>query len=206
MRGRKKMPRTAFPFTAESSRQDPRAYEDLHAAFIFCSPRRTLAPLAFPPVRQPASSPSPPSPPPRFFPTSAKMPFKRFVEIGRVALVNYGKDYGRLVVIVDVVDQNRALVDAPDMVRCQINFKRLSLTDIKIDIKRVPKKATLIKAMEEADVKNKWENSSWGKKLIVQKRRASLNDFDRFKVMLAKIKRGGAIRQELAKLKKEVAA
>jgi hypothetical protein len=41
-------------------------------------------------------------------------------------------------------------VDAPDMIRCQINFKRLSLTDIKIDIKRVPKKTTLIKAMEEA--------------------------------------------------------
>ncbi|KAK1684229.1 hypothetical protein QYE76_045077 [Lolium multiflorum] len=134
------------------------------------------------------------------------MPFNRYVEIGRVALVNYGKDYGRLVVIVDVVDQNRALVDAADMVRCQMNFKRLSLTDIKVDIKRIPKKATLIKALEEADVKNKWESSSWGKKLIVQKRRASLNDFDRFKVMLAKIKRGGAIRQELAKLKKEVAA
>ena len=45
---------------------------------------------------------------------------------------------------------NQALVDAPDMVRCQMNFKRLSLTDIKIDIKRVPKKTTLIKAMEEA--------------------------------------------------------
>ena len=39
-----------------------------------------------------------------------------------------------------------------------------------------------------ADVKNKWENSSWGRKLIVQKRRAALNDFDRFKIMLAKIK------------------
>lgn len=39
-----------------------------------------------------------------------------------------------------------------------------------------------------ADVKNKWENSSWGRKLIVQKKRASLNDFDRFKIMLAKIK------------------
>lgn len=38
------------------------------------------------------------------------------------------------------------------------------------------------------DVKNKWESSSWGRKLIVQKRRASLNDFDRFKLMLAKIK------------------
>jgi hypothetical protein len=37
-------------------------------------------------------------------------------------------------------------------------------------------------------VKGKWENSSWGRKLIVQKRRAALNDFDRFKVMLVKIK------------------
>ncbi|XP_077250629.1 large ribosomal subunit protein eL14z-like [Tasmannia lanceolata] len=134
------------------------------------------------------------------------MPFKRYVEIGRVALMNYGKDYGKLVVIVDVLDQNRALIDAPDMVRCQMNFKRLSLTDIKIDIPRIPKKKSLISAMEAADVKNKWENSSWGRKLIVQKKRASLNDFDRFKVMLARIKRGGAIRQELAKLKKQAAS
>ncbi|CAL8990020.1 unnamed protein product [Prunus brigantina] len=117
-----------------------------------------------------------------------EMPFKRYVEIGRVALVNYGEDYGKLVVIVDVLDQNRALVDSPDMVRSQMNFKRLSLTDIKIDIKRVPKKKELLAAMEAADVKKKWENSSWGRKLIVQKRRASLNDFDRFKLMLAKIK------------------
>ncbi|CAK9165751.1 unnamed protein product [Ilex paraguariensis] len=133
------------------------------------------------------------------------MPFKRFIEVGRVALVNYGKEYGKLVVIVDVIDHNRALVDAPDMVRCQMNFKRLSLTDIKIDITRTPKKKILIAAMEAADVKNKWENSSWGRKLIVQKRRASLNDFDRFKLMLAKIKRAGLVRQELAKLKKQSA-
>ena len=87
-----------------------------------------------------------------------------------------------------------------------MNFKRLSLTDIKIDINRVPRKKQLIEAMDKADVKNKWEKSSWGRKLIVQKKRASLNDFDRFKVMLAKIKRGGLIRQELAKLKKENAS
>lgn len=45
---------------------------------------------------------------------------------------------------------SQALVDAPDMVRSQMNFKRLSLTDIKIDIKRIPKKKTLIAAMEAA--------------------------------------------------------
>ncbi|MBS2599718.1 KOW domain-containing RNA-binding protein, partial [Salmonella enterica subsp. enterica serovar Typhimurium] len=78
----------------------------------------------------------------------SKMPFQRFGEIGRVALGNYGKDYGKLVVIVDVIDQNRALVDAADMVRSQMNFTRLSLTYIKIDIKRIPKKKTLVAAME----------------------------------------------------------
>ena len=39
-----------------------------------------------------------------------------------------------------------------------------------------------------SDVQKKWEDSSWGRKLLVKKRRASLNDFDRFKLMLAKIK------------------
>ena len=39
-----------------------------------------------------------------------------------------------------------------------------------------------------SDVQKKWEDSSWGRKLLVKKRRAALNDFDRFKLMLAKIK------------------
>ncbi|XP_040932113.1 60S ribosomal protein L14-2 [Gossypium hirsutum] len=73
------------------------------------------------------------------------------------------------------------------MVRGQMNFKRLTLTDITIDISRVPKNKWVDRSYGE-DVKNKWESSSWGRKLIVQKRRASLNDFDRFKLMLAKIK------------------
>ncbi|KAB1994815.1 hypothetical protein ES319_D13G123300v1 [Gossypium barbadense] len=103
----------------------------------------------------------------------------------------------------------QALVDASDMVRGQMNFKRLTLTDITIDIPHV---------------KNKWESSSWGRKLIVQKRRASLNDFDRFKLIVLFLKalpqninrsltscntvlqRSGVIKQELAKLKKENAS
>ncbi|MED6115539.1 hypothetical protein PIB30_091668, partial [Stylosanthes scabra] len=134
---------------------------------------------------------------------NAKMSFKRFVEIGRVAFINYGKEHSRLVVIVDVMDQNRALVDAPDMVSSQVNFKRLSLTGLKVDIKRDRRKNELIKAMEDADVKNKWEKSSWGRKLIVKKTRVNLNDFDRFKLMLVKIKKAVVVRQKLAKLKKD---
>ena len=36
-----------------------------------------------------------------------KMPYTRLVEVGRVAMINYGKDYGKLVVIVDIVDAAR---------------------------------------------------------------------------------------------------
>jgi large subunit ribosomal protein L14e len=133
------------------------------------------------------------------------MVFRRFVEIGRVALVNYGPQYGKLVVIVDVIDQNRALVDSPDMVRTQINFKRLSLTDITIEIPRMPKKKVLKKAVEDGEVHSKCENSAWGRKLAVRTKRAGLNDFDRFKVMVARIKRSSVVRRELGKLRKEKA-
>ncbi|KAG2322898.1 hypothetical protein Bca52824_016111 [Brassica carinata] len=47
---------------------------------------------------------------------------------------------------------------------------------------------------------------TWNRKLIVKKRRASLDDFDRFKIMLAKIKKAGVVWQELAKHKKEITA
>lgn len=33
--------------------------------------------------------------------------YKRFVEIGRVVLINEGPDQGKLCVIIDVVDQRR---------------------------------------------------------------------------------------------------
>ena len=41
------------------------------------------------------------------------MGFKRFVEIGRVAVISYGPDSGKLCTIVDVIDHNRVLVDGP---------------------------------------------------------------------------------------------
>ena len=79
---------------------------------------------------------------------------------------------------VEVVDQNRVLVDAPKIVRSKMSSKRFPLTSIRIDTPRVPKG---FDAMDAADVQKKWENSSWGRKLIIQKRRAELNDFELYK-------------------------
>ena len=66
---------------------------------------------------------------------------------------------GHVVDLTVIFLMTQALVDSPDTVRSQINFKRLSLTDIKIDIKRVPKKKVLVAAMEAA---GKYSNDSIG--------------------------------------------
>ena len=54
----------------------------------------------------------------------------------------------------------RALVDSPDLVRAAMNFKKLSLTDIKVEIPRMPKKKQLADAVEAAgtDLHYKWLN------------------------------------------------
>jgi len=132
--------------------------------------------------------------------------FKRFVEIGRVVLVNYGPDQGKLCVIVDVIDHNRVLVDGPSDVtgvpRSAIKMRYLSLTDFKIDIARGARLKKLKKEFEKAQVLKKWEGTSWAKKLAMRKKKASLNDFDRFSSMVAKKRRSYAVKTNLRKLKK----
>eukprot|EP01023_Acetabularia_acetabulum_P062628 TRINITY_DN7739_c0_g1_i1.p2 TRINITY_DN7739_c0_g1~~TRINITY_DN7739_c0_g1_i1.p2 ORF type:complete len:133 (+),score=23.24 TRINITY_DN7739_c0_g1_i1:352-750(+) len=129
------------------------------------------------------------------------MPFKRYVEVGRVALINYGEEYGKLVVISDVVDQNRALVDHPDETRRPINFKRLALTDLKIDIPRLAKKKVLREAFESAEVDKKFNESAWGKKLIRQRNKRAMTDFDRYKAMVEKKEKAKLVRKAFEQLK-----
>ncbi|KAK9820141.1 hypothetical protein WJX72_006581 [[Myrmecia] bisecta] len=130
------------------------------------------------------------------------MPFKRYVEIGRVALVNYGPEYGKLVVITDIVDQNRAVVDRPDETRRVINFKRLALTDFKIDIQRMAKKKELTAALKTNDVFTKFQQTAWGKKLAARVSKSQTTDFERYKAAVAKSKRSKAVAASLAKLQK----
>jgi len=133
--------------------------------------------------------------------------FKRFVEIGRVAVINYGPDAGKLCIIIDIFDQNRAFVDGPSSIngvaRQSIPLKRLSLTDLTIKIPRSPRLKTLVKAYNDAGIQEKWEKTAWAKKIALRKKRASLNDFDRFKVMVAKKEKSRLVRQEVRKLTKE---
>lgn len=62
---------------------------------------------------------------------AAVMPFKRNAEIGRVAIVNYGPETGKLVVISDIVDQNRVSRERQNqvlqMLRCASSPRSLHL-------------------------------------------------------------------------------
>merc|ERR1711972_920443 len=132
---------------------------------------------------------------------SVKMPFSRTVEIGRVALVNYGKDAGTLFVIVDVLDMNRVWVDAPNKVRGIYPLKRMSITPFKVEgLEKCPKKQVLLDAIESSGVFTQFKESAWGKKLEYAKNKAALSDFDRYKVMVARVKKSGIVKRELAKL------
>ena len=83
------------------------------------------------------------------------MTFKRFVEVGRVALINYGPDINKLCTIIDVVDQTRVLVDGPTRVtgvsRQIVPLKRIALTDFKVKIGRNARQKSLEKAWTAGD-------------------------------------------------------
>jgi len=136
------------------------------------------------------------------------MVFQRFVELGRVALVNFGEDAGKLVVIVNVVDSKRVLVDGADSdVKRQImNLRRLTLTDTKLPLQFDARHGTVVKAFKAANVTDAFAKSSLGKRLAVRAARAGLTDFDRFKVMVARKSRARAIRAKVAGARKAVVA
>ena len=117
--------------------------------------------------------------------------------------MNFGEKRGQLVVIVDILDQNRVLVDGPTngINRLVINVKRIALTKMTIDIKRGEAKENVASKYKEADIDGKFAASGWGKKLERKKRRAALDDFGRFKVMCARMKKSRQVSAALKKVK-----
>ena len=121
------------------------------------------------------------------------MSFKRFVEIGRVALVTYGEDAGKLCTIVDVIDGNRVLVDGPKPItgvaRQALGLARIQLTDLKVAAKLNCGQKALVAAWKEAGTEEAWKSSNQYKKRNARALRAGTTDFERFQITIAKKKR-----------------
>ena len=132
--------------------------------------------------------------------------FERFVQPGRLALISYGPCEGKVCTIVDIVDQKRVVVDGPESAtgvrRHMMPVKRLALTDFLTTIPRGAREKTLKTALKKDGTMAKWDASNWAKKLKAKKTRASMGDFDRFKLMVAKKKRSQAVKKTLKPKKK----
>ena len=114
-----------------------------------------------------------------------------------MAYINYGSDYGRVVVIVDIADQNRVLVDGDDFPRVLYPLKRLTLTKLVVPISKGSRTGTLQAAAEEFGLEKKWEESNTAKMLARREKRSELTDFERFAVMRQRKSRSHAVRKLL---------
>lgn len=119
--------------------------------------------------------------------------------------MNYGEDYGKLVVIVDMIDTGRVLIDSANksMPRCIYPLSRLSLTKILVPkIHRGCRTSTLIKKSKGKDVVAEFKKTPVSIKMEKFKLRKSLSDFDRFKVMVLRKQRSYQRGHLNAKIKK----
>ena len=126
------------------------------------------------------------------------MPYKKNVEIGRGVMLRYGPDAGKLATIVNIVDLNRALVDGPaaltGVARQEIPLKWVMPTDIVVKIKLNISHKELAAVWKSEGVMDKWEQTSWAKKLRSRNARKTMTDYDRFAVMLARKERSAAVK------------
>ncbi|KAI8379735.1 ribosomal protein L14-domain-containing protein, partial [Radiomyces spectabilis] len=112
--------------------------------------------------------------------------FKRQVEVGRVVLLSYGADSGKLAVIVDIVDHNRALIEGPTtgVSRQAYPFRRMTLTPLVVKgLPRAAGQKVVKKYLEKNETIAAWNKTAWAKKLEQRQVRSNLSDFDRFKLM-----------------------
>jgi|EP00933_Yihiella_yeosuensis_P055312 large subunit ribosomal protein L14e len=120
-----------------------------------------------------------------------------FVEIGRVAIVNYGVHAHKYVVILDVVDAVSVLVDGPTsgVDRQIMPLKWLSITHIKFQVPRSVTTHTLKKFIVVNGVDAKVAACNWMKKASAAKARLQMTDFDRYKVAQLKKQKAAIVRK-----------
>ncbi|KAL0099278.1 hypothetical protein PUN28_020092 [Cardiocondyla obscurior] len=134
------------------------------------------------------------------------MPFQRFVQSGRVAYVSDGPYNGKLVTIVDIIDQNRVLVDGPStgVPRCEMRLNDLHLTKFRLRFPFTGCTRVVRKVWDNANINELWKETMWARKVEAKKKRAELSDFDRFKLRKARQIRNKLRKDAFNRLKKKV--
>ncbi|XP_070494745.1 large ribosomal subunit protein eL14 [Chironomus tepperi] len=133
------------------------------------------------------------------------MGFTRFVETGRIARISRGRYKGKLVAIVDVIDQNRVLIDGPltRVPRQQYPVSHLHLTKFVVKFPFTAPTRIVKKALEDFKFKEKWSQTLWAERAKAKRLRSNLTDFERFKIRSVKRSKNRMIAPVFDKLKKQ---
>jgi len=134
--------------------------------------------------------------------------FNLFVEVGRVGYFNCGSDFGKLCTVIDIIDQNRVLVDGPyhttGAPRKEANVKHINFLPIVVEgLKRGCSPTELKDAIMKQKIQEKWQQSREHQRMAQRNKRQHLNDFLRFKARILKKQRNGILRKEFSILKTE---
>lgn len=99
------------------------------------------------------------------------------VQVGRVVLVTRGPDTGKICAIVDVVDQNRVLVDGPSsgVSRQALSFKDIALTKFKIAVCHGSATSVVQKVWDAAEVGKKFADTPKARKLEAERRVSTIS-------------------------------
>ncbi|KZO91989.1 60S ribosomal protein L14 [Calocera viscosa TUFC12733] len=128
--------------------------------------------------------------------------FKKFVEVGRVVLVNQGPSEGKIAVIVEIIDHNRAIIDGPStgVPRQPYAYRYVTLTPFVVpSLPRAAGSGVVKKYFDKSGIAEKWAASSWAKRREALQKRRALNDFERFEILLLKKQRRDTVRKSLKK-------
>ncbi|XP_063698794.1 large ribosomal subunit protein eL14 [Culicoides brevitarsis] len=133
--------------------------------------------------------------------------FKKFVQTGRIARCARGKFKGKLVSIVDIIDQNRVLIDGPlsGVPRQQYPVSHLYLTKFRVKFPYTAPTRVVRKALEAFNLKEKWSSTQWAERAKAKHARVTLTDFDRFKIRTVRRQRNRLVTPVYHKLKKAAA-
>merc|ERR1739838_569075 len=135
--------------------------------------------------------------------TTNNMTFSKFVQIGAVVYINSGRYKGKLATIVNIVDATRVLIDGPSGVpREVIGMKQIQLTKFTVKVSVGARTGTVKKAYDAAKINELFAETAWAKSVANKAKRASLSDFERFKLRQLKKKRNMLINREVAKMAK----
>merc|ERR1711976_378264 len=129
------------------------------------------------------------------------------LSIGRVVYINFGELAGKIAVVVDIVNQNRVVIDGPglDVDRQVVSVKRLELTKFLLsEYNMNDSRGELKKKIEKFNLLNRFMSCGLGKRMKKQQRRRNLTDFERFKVLVLRRKLSRVVRTNINKNRKKL--